>query len=161
MSQSLNYAEDGNWGHPYPYENYPPEIQTVRYFSLTHQYLLKDDPKNMMPTSNIIDLDGSHIKGNQFHLSMMDGWSFQSKDPVKFREIEPEDIRYSIDEASYLNIFKTLDTINNQNKNILKNTLVSVAINNSVEEDKSIIANLLNKIENLLLCSSLISSGPR
>ena len=59
QSQILNYAEDGNFGHPYPYKDYPPEVQTIRHFSLIHQYLLKDNPKNMMPASNIIDLEGS------------------------------------------------------------------------------------------------------
>ena len=50
IAQTLNYAEDGGIGHAYPYKDYPPEVQTVRYFSLTQQYLLKDNPKNMMPT---------------------------------------------------------------------------------------------------------------
>jgi len=52
------------------------------------------------------------------------------------------------DEYDY--IFKTLDSINSQNKNILKNTLVSVAINNSIDEDKSIIVNNQRTYQKLL-----------
>ena len=52
------------------------------------------------------------------------------------------------DEYDY--IFKTLDSINSQDKNILKNTLVSVTINNSIDEDKSIIANNQRTYQKLL-----------
>jgi len=110
FAQTLNYAEEWNIGHPYPYKDFPPEIQTVRYFSLTQQYLLKDDPKTLLPASNIIDLKGSSIKGNAFHIILMEGWSFQSEDPLKSGKISPEDIIYSIDQASsYLPILDSLD----------------------------------------------------
>ena len=52
------------------------------------------------------------------------------------------------DEYDY--IFKTLDSINSQDKNILKNTLVSVTINNSIDEDKSIIVNNQKTYQKLL-----------
>lgn len=104
FTQTLKYAEEYPIGHSYPYKDYPPERQTVRYFSLTHQYLLTDDAKSLLPSSNIIDLAGSSINGNIFSLIMMSGWSFNSVDPDKIREVIPNDIIYSIDEAKYLKI---------------------------------------------------------
>ena len=100
FTQTLKYAEEYPIGHSYPYKDYPPARQTVRYFSLTHQYLLKDDAKSLLPSSNIIDLAGSSINGNIFSLIMMSGWSFNSVDPDKVREVIPNDIIYSISSSN-------------------------------------------------------------
>jgi len=52
------------------------------------------------------------------------------------------------DEYDY--IFKTLESINNQNKNILKNTLVSITINNSEDVEDFILSNNQKTYEKLL-----------
>jgi len=148
QSQILNYAEDGNFGHPYPYKDYPPEVQTIRYFSLIHQYLLKDNPKNMMPASNIIDLEGSYIVGSKFTLNIMDGWRFQSIESSKAREIKPEDIRYSIDQASlYLRTLSQLE-INFNTIKIQGNSKVILNTNKTQlrEADSLDICNALRRI---------------
>ena len=46
-------------------------------------------------------------------------------------------------------IFKTLDSINNQNSTILEKTLVSIVINNSIEEHESILLNNRKTYEKL------------
>ena len=71
--------------------------------------------------------------------------------PNKTLNKKPYDFLITIpcyDEYDY--IFKTLDSINCQDINILKNTLVSVAINNSMNENKSIIANNQKTYQKLL-----------
>ena len=52
------------------------------------------------------------------------------------------------DEYDY--IFKTLESINNQSKNILENTLVSIAINNSEDTEESILSNNQKTYQKLL-----------
>ena len=147
IAQTLNYAEDGGIGNAYPYKDYPPEVQTVRYFSLTQQYLLKDNPKNMMPTSNIIDLDGSYIKGNKFYLNLMEGWNFQSKESQWAREITPADIRYSIDEASkYLLTLSSLG-INQNTIDVSGDTKAIINANKQLNESDSLdICNALRRV---------------
>ena len=53
------------------------------------------------------------------------------------------------DEYDY--IFKTLESINNQNIDLLKNTLVSIVINNSESEKKEVINNNIKTFEKLIL----------
>ena len=62
VAQNLTYAEELLPDQPYPYKDYPPSPERVRLFSLIHNYLLKDDPMTMMPSSNIIDLSDKVVE---------------------------------------------------------------------------------------------------
>ena len=69
---------------------------------------------------------------------------------INFKDNHKFDIIISIpcyNEFEYL--FKTLDSINKQNKNILKSTLVSITINNSIHESKNIINNNNNTLKKI------------
>jgi ABC-type transport system substrate-binding protein len=147
FTQTLKYAEEYPIGHSYPYKDYPPERQTVRYFSLTHQYLLKDDAKSLLPSSNIIDLAGSSINGNIFSLIMMSGWSFNSVDPDKVREVIPNDIIYSIDEAKYLKILNKFN-INMASMRAESSNKIIITTNKQIltESDSLDIINALRRV---------------
>ena len=143
---TLRYAETIAPSQPYPYKDYPLTMERIHLYALLHEPLLLDDPRTLLPKSNIIDLESSRLENNKFYITVEDSWYFQPSDGDG--AIKVSDVLYSIQQFISANPHSDGQYLYNKNEKIenVSNQILITTTNDITLGDSLEILNKLRKV---------------